>query len=199
MQSDLASDSGLQVPRARAAGHGRELRTALSSTIATVLPILSATRRRQRPTAVYAHADPLRAQADPATGLWCTPSQVAKHGEMNCIGGSFHIDFVMQHVVMCGNFDVIFGPFLAVFSFFFFAPSALHHPAHAVWCALFGSHGPRVLTGGPLAIRSCVRFGAAGSPSTRRRARTRASYGTFQLHFHRFDRLELDLRGRTQP
>ena len=24
-------------------------------------------------------------------------------------------------------------------------------------------------------------------------------YGTFQLNFHRFDRLELDLRGRTQP
>jgi hypothetical protein len=42
----------------------------------------------------------LRQQTDPATGLWCIPSQVAKHGEMNCIGGSFHIDFVMQHVVM---------------------------------------------------------------------------------------------------
>ena len=59
----------------------------------------------------------LRAQADPATGLWCTPSQVAKHGEMNCIGGSFHVDLVMQHGGMCGNFDIImthhFGPFLA--------------------------------------------------------------------------------------
>jgi hypothetical protein len=42
----------------------------------------------------------LRAQTDPETGLWCIPSQVRKHGEMNCIGGSFHIDFVMQHVVM---------------------------------------------------------------------------------------------------
>jgi len=42
----------------------------------------------------------LRAQTDPATGLWCIPSQIAKHGEINCIGGSFHIDFVMQNVVM---------------------------------------------------------------------------------------------------
>ena len=42
----------------------------------------------------------LRSQTDPSTGLWCTPSQAAKHGEINCIGGSFHIDFVMQHVVM---------------------------------------------------------------------------------------------------
>ena len=36
---------------------------------------------------------------------------------MNCIGGSFHVDFVMQHGGMCGNFDIImthhFGPFLA--------------------------------------------------------------------------------------
>ena len=45
----------------------------------------------------------LRSQTDPTTGLWCIPSQVAKHGEMNCIGGSFHIDFVMQHVVMYPN------------------------------------------------------------------------------------------------
>ena len=38
------------------------------------------------------------------SGLWsllrCTPSQRAKHGEINCIGGSFHIDFVMQNVVL---------------------------------------------------------------------------------------------------
>ena len=42
----------------------------------------------------------LRNEADPATGLWCTPEQAAKHGEINCIGGSFHIDFIMQHVLM---------------------------------------------------------------------------------------------------
>lgn len=42
----------------------------------------------------------LRNQTDPKTGLWCIPNQVKKHGEMNCIGGSFHIDFVMQNVVM---------------------------------------------------------------------------------------------------
>ena len=42
----------------------------------------------------------LRAQTDPATGLWCIPSQIKKHGEINCIGGSFHIDFVMQNVVL---------------------------------------------------------------------------------------------------
>jgi hypothetical protein len=42
----------------------------------------------------------LRAQTDPETGLWCIKSQIQKHGEMNCIGGSFHIDFVMQNVVM---------------------------------------------------------------------------------------------------
>jgi hypothetical protein len=42
----------------------------------------------------------LRSQTDPVTGLWCTANQIAKHGEINCIGGSFHIDFVMQHVVM---------------------------------------------------------------------------------------------------
>lgn len=38
----------------------------------------------------------LRAQTDPVTGLWCIPSQIKKHGEINCIGGSFHIDFIMQ-------------------------------------------------------------------------------------------------------
>ena len=42
----------------------------------------------------------LREQSDPETGLWCIASQIQKHGEMNCIGGSFHIDFVMQNVVM---------------------------------------------------------------------------------------------------
>ena len=30
-------------------------------------------------------------------------------------------------------------------------------------------------------------------------ARLRAGQGTFRLNFHRFDRFELDLRGRTQP
>ena len=42
----------------------------------------------------------LRSATDPATGLWCTTAQIAKHGQINCIGGSFHIDFVMQNVVM---------------------------------------------------------------------------------------------------
>ena len=40
----------------------------------------------------------LRDQADPSTGLWCTPAQKAKYGTINCIGGSFHIDFVFQCV-----------------------------------------------------------------------------------------------------
>ena len=34
---------------------------------------------------------------DRATGLWCTPAQKQKHGVGNCIGGSFHIDFVFTH------------------------------------------------------------------------------------------------------
>lgn len=38
----------------------------------------------------------LTAQADSRSGLWCTEAQRKKHGEINCIGGSFHIDFVFQ-------------------------------------------------------------------------------------------------------
>eukprot|EP00039_Didymoeca_costata_P033249 m.41520 g.41520 ORF g.41520 m.41520 type:complete len:393 (+) comp9774_c0_seq2:31-1209(+) len=41
----------------------------------------------------------LVSQADPVTGLWCTNSQRTKHGVINCIGGSFHIDFVFQYAV----------------------------------------------------------------------------------------------------
>lgn len=40
----------------------------------------------------------LRMAADPITGLWCTPAQQKKHGKINCIGGSFHIDFIFQAV-----------------------------------------------------------------------------------------------------
>lgn len=39
----------------------------------------------------------LHGAADPATGLWCERNQVRKHGTLNCIGGSFHIDFVFQY------------------------------------------------------------------------------------------------------
>jgi len=39
----------------------------------------------------------LSSKADAKTGLWCTPQQRAKNGVLNCIGGSFHIDFVFQY------------------------------------------------------------------------------------------------------
>lgn len=38
----------------------------------------------------------LAQKADPSTGLWCTEAQKREHGTINCIGGSFHIDFVFQ-------------------------------------------------------------------------------------------------------
>ena len=40
----------------------------------------------------------LTSKADPKTGLWCTDEQRQKRGLINCIGGSFHIDFVFQFV-----------------------------------------------------------------------------------------------------
>jgi len=41
----------------------------------------------------------LKSVADPVTGLWCSDAQKKKHGEINCIGGSFHVDSVFQYVV----------------------------------------------------------------------------------------------------
>jgi hypothetical protein len=40
----------------------------------------------------------LTKQAESATGLWCTTAQQQKDGLINCIGGSFHIDFVFQFI-----------------------------------------------------------------------------------------------------
>lgn len=48
----------------------------------------------------------LTEQADSNTGLWCTDSQQSKHGMINCIGGSFHIDFVYQFVTLHPEYDV---------------------------------------------------------------------------------------------
>ena len=42
----------------------------------------------------------LREAVNASSGLWCTEQQIAKRGVLNCIGGSFHIDFVMQNVVL---------------------------------------------------------------------------------------------------
>lgn len=39
----------------------------------------------------------LKSKVDPSTGLWCTPEQKAQKGVGDCIGGSFHIDFVFTH------------------------------------------------------------------------------------------------------
>lgn len=46
----------------------------------------------------------LQKQADPITGLWCTEAQQQKKGKINCIGGSFHIDFVFQFLVLHPEF-----------------------------------------------------------------------------------------------
>ena len=45
----------------------------------------------------------LNAKADAESGLWCTPDQRQRKGEINCIGGSFHIDFVYQHMYLYGG------------------------------------------------------------------------------------------------
>jgi len=42
----------------------------------------------------------LTEQADPNTGFWCTTEQQMKHGQINCVGGSFHIDFIFQYIVL---------------------------------------------------------------------------------------------------
>ena len=42
----------------------------------------------------------LASRVDNATGLWCEQHQRQKHGPINCIGGSFHIDFVLQYLVL---------------------------------------------------------------------------------------------------
>eukprot|EP00041_Stephanoeca_diplocostata_P005893 m.70808 g.70808 ORF g.70808 m.70808 type:complete len:401 (-) comp16059_c0_seq8:1282-2484(-) len=39
----------------------------------------------------------LAGKADASSGLWCSDDQRKKNGLINCIGGSFHIDFVFQH------------------------------------------------------------------------------------------------------
>jgi len=42
----------------------------------------------------------LAAHADPVSGLWCSEAQRQLHGLINCIGGSFHIDFVFQFLTL---------------------------------------------------------------------------------------------------
>lgn len=39
----------------------------------------------------------LTSKVDPVTGLWCTDAQKKAKGVIDCIGGSFHIDFVFAY------------------------------------------------------------------------------------------------------
>ena len=47
---------------------------------------------------------------------------------------------LFNDVVKCGNFDIIFAPFLTGFS-------TLHHPTRAVWCTPLSAVAYRLLTG----------------------------------------------------
>ena len=46
------------------------------------------------------YVDYLVSRVDTATGLWCEQHQQQKHGTINCIGGSFHVDFVLQYLAL---------------------------------------------------------------------------------------------------
>lgn len=81
------------------------------------VPIMTNTTSKYQPFATW-YYDYLRSKADPVTGaslfhaccvqccpiannrlgLWCSKAQKAKQGVDNCIGGSFHIDFVFNRV-----------------------------------------------------------------------------------------------------
>ena len=57
------------------------------------------------PIVAVRYAQHLNSKVDAATGLWCTPDQRERRGAINCIGGSFHIDFVFQYLYLNGGAD----------------------------------------------------------------------------------------------